>query len=41
VEGGGILVETGCSGEEVWDVMQLENGRGGARNGIWSVKKEL
>jgi hypothetical protein len=41
VEGGGIHVETGCGGEEVWDVEQLESGRGGAGNGIWSVKNEL
>jgi hypothetical protein len=39
VEGGGIHVETGCGGEEVWDVEHLEGGRGGAGNGIWSVKK--
>jgi hypothetical protein len=27
--------------EEVWDVEQLEGGREGAGNGIWSVKHEL
>ena len=37
----GIHVETGCGGEEVWDVEQLESGRGGAGNGIWSVKKRI
>jgi hypothetical protein len=31
----------GCGGEEVWDVEQLEGGRGGAGNRIWSVKNEL
>jgi hypothetical protein len=41
VEGGGIHVEMRCGGEEVWDVEQLEGGRGGAGNGIWSVKNEL
>ena len=35
---GGIHVETGCGGEEVWDVEQLEGRRGVARNGIWSIK---
>jgi hypothetical protein len=38
--GGGIHVETGWFGEEVWDVM----GRGewgGVVNGIWTVKNEL
>jgi hypothetical protein len=34
-------VDTGCGGEEVWDVGQLEGGRGGAGNGIWGVKNEL
>jgi hypothetical protein len=29
VEGGGIHVETGCGGEEVWDVEQLKGGCGG------------
>jgi hypothetical protein len=29
VEGGGIHVETGCGGEEVWDVEELKGGRGG------------
>jgi hypothetical protein len=38
VEGGGIHVEMGRGGEEVWDVEQLEGGSGGAVNGIWSVK---
>ena len=41
MEGGGIHVEMGCGGEEVWDVEQLEGGRGGAGNGLWSVKNEL
>jgi hypothetical protein len=40
VEGGVIHVETGC-GQEVWNVKQLKGGRGGAGNGIWSVKNEL
>jgi hypothetical protein len=31
----------GWGGEELWDVEQLEDGRGGAGNGIWSVKNEL
>jgi hypothetical protein len=31
----------GCGGEEVWDVEQLEGGRGGVGNVIWSVKNEL
>jgi hypothetical protein len=39
VEGGGIHVETGCGGEEVWDVEQSEGGRGRMGNGIWSCKK--
>jgi hypothetical protein len=39
LEGGGIHVETGWCGEEVWDMEQFEGGRGGAWNGIWSVKK--
>jgi hypothetical protein len=38
---GCIHEETGCSGEEVWDMEELEGGRGGAENGIWSVKSEL
>jgi hypothetical protein len=41
VEGGGIHVEMGRGREKVWDVEQLEDGRGGAGNGIWSVKNEL
>jgi hypothetical protein len=41
VENGGILVEMGYGREEVWDVEQLEGGRGEAGNGIWSVKNEL
>ena len=41
MEGGGIHVEMRCGGEEVWDVEQLEGGRGGAGNRIWSVKNEL
>jgi hypothetical protein len=32
-------VETECGGEEMWDVEQLEGGKGGVGNGIWSVKK--
>ena len=39
--GGGIHLEMGSGGEEVWDVEQLEDGWGGAGNGIWSVKNEL
>ena len=39
--GGGIHVEMGWSGEEVWDVEQSEGGWGGAGNGIWSVKNKL
>jgi hypothetical protein len=31
----------GVWGEEVWDVEQLEDGRGREGNGIWSVKNEL
>jgi hypothetical protein len=31
----------GRGGEEVWDVEQLECERGGAGDGIWSVKHEL
>ena len=34
-------MDTGCGGEEVWDVGQLEGGRGGAGNGRWNVKNEL
>jgi hypothetical protein len=41
VEGRGIHEEMGCGGEEAWDVEQLEGGRGGPWNGIWSVKNEL
>ena len=41
MEGGIIQVETGCCGEEVWDVEQLEGGRGGVGNGIWGVKNKL
>jgi hypothetical protein len=41
VEVGGIHVETPCGGEEVWDVDQLESGRAGAGNRIWSVNNEL
>jgi hypothetical protein len=37
VEGGGIHVEMGWGGVEVWDMEQLEGGLG-AGNGIWSVK---
>jgi hypothetical protein len=35
---GGIHVETGWGGEEVWDVEPSEGGGEGAGNGIWSVK---
>jgi hypothetical protein len=41
VEGRGIHLETWCGGEELWNVEQLEGGRGGAGNRIWSVKNEL
>ena len=41
VESGGIRMEMGWGGEEVWDVEQSEGGWGGAGNGIWSVKNEL
>jgi hypothetical protein len=41
VDGGGIHVEKGCGGEEVWDMEQLEGGRGRGGNGIWCVKNEL
>jgi hypothetical protein len=41
VEGGDVHVETGCGGEDVCDVEQLERGRKGVRNGILSVKNEL
>ena len=34
-------METGCGGDEMWDVEQLEGGRGGEQNGIWSVENEL
>ena len=37
MEGGGIHVETGWGGEEVWDVEQ-SGVEGGAENGIWCVK---
>jgi hypothetical protein len=41
VEGGGIHVETGWGGEEVWHVEQSEGGWGwGVGNGIWSVKNK-
>ena len=39
--GGGIHVETGWDGEEVWDVEQSEDGWGEVENGIWNVKNEL
>jgi hypothetical protein len=39
--GEGIHVAMGWGGEEVWEVEQLEDGWGRARNGIWSVKNEL
>jgi hypothetical protein len=38
--GGGIHVEMGWGGEEVWDVEQLEGGWGDG-NRIWSVNNEL
>jgi hypothetical protein len=38
VEGGGIHVEMGYSGEEVWDVRQLE-GRRGEREWNMECKK--
>ena len=38
VVGVGTFLWRQVSGEEVWDVEQLENGRGGAGNKIWSVK---
>ena len=41
MRGGGVHVEMGWGGEEVWDVEQLEGGWGGAGSGIWSVKNEL
>jgi hypothetical protein len=34
-------VEIECDGEEVLDVEQLQGGRVGAGNGIWSLKNEL
>jgi hypothetical protein len=37
---GGIQVETGWGGDEMWDVEQLE-GVWGAGNGIWSVEYKL
>jgi hypothetical protein len=37
----GITMETGCGGEELWDVEQLEDGWEGAGNGIWYVKKRI
>jgi hypothetical protein len=36
--GGGIHVETGWGGEEVWDMEQMESGWG-LGNGIWSIKR--
>ena len=39
--GGGIHVETGWGGVEVWDVVQLEGGLGRAENGIWNVKRYI
>jgi hypothetical protein len=41
VAGGGIHVEMGWGGEEVWDVEQLDGGWGRVGNGIWNVKNEL
>ena len=38
MRGGGVHVETGWAGEELWDVEQSK-GRWG--NGIWSVKNRL
>ena len=34
-------MEAGYGGEKVWDVEQLEGGKGRAGNRIWSVKNEL
>ena len=34
-------METGCGGEGVWAVEQLQGGRGGVGNRIWSVKKGI
>jgi hypothetical protein len=39
VEDGGLQVETGYDGEEVWDVEQVGVWMMGG--GIWSVKNEL
>lgn len=36
MEGGGIHMESGLGGEEVWKVEQLE-GQWGAGNGIWNI----
>jgi hypothetical protein len=36
---GGIHVETGWGGEDMWDVEQMEGGWG--RDGIWSVKNKF
>jgi hypothetical protein len=36
-----IHMKMGCGAEEVWDVEQLEGGRGEVGKGIWSVKNEL
>ena len=32
-----IHVASGCGGEVVWNMEQLEGGMGGVENGIWSV----
>ena len=37
--GRGIHVETGCGGEELWNVEQLEGWREGVENGILECKK--
>jgi hypothetical protein len=39
VEGGGIHMETGCRGEEVWDVEQLEGAWGRGREWNMEYKK--
>jgi hypothetical protein len=36
--GGGIHVEVGWSGEDVWNMELSNGGWGEAGNGIWSVK---
>jgi hypothetical protein len=41
VVGGGIHMDMVWSGEEVWDMEQLEGEWGGTGNGMWCVKNEL